>query len=108
MSAPKVRRIKVNLLLPMISSNPAACGTRGAISEVRSNRDAWRCADRSIASSRPLADPGQVIGWIRAWDRGFQAASNPLRRGMTLALGLIGIEMWARRERNILTCQTAE
>lgn len=72
MSAPKVRRIKVNLLLPMISSNPAACGTRGAISEVRSNRDAWRCADRSIASSRPLADPGQVIGWIRAWDRGFQ------------------------------------
>ena len=62
MSAPKVRHIKVNLLPPMISSNPAECGTRGAISKVRSNRDAWRCADRSIASSRPLADPGQVIG----------------------------------------------
>src|SRR5690554_951078 len=72
MSAPKVRRIKVNLLLPMISSNPAECGTRFAISEVRSNRDAWRCADRSIASSRPLADPGQVSGWIRVWDKRIQ------------------------------------
>ena len=87
--------MKVNRLPPMISSNPAECGTRVAISEVRSSRDDLEMC-RSIYrilsafgrswTGNPI-DPG-----LR---RRFRAASNPLRRGVTLALGLVGSEMRA-------------